>query len=150
MRRKPAAVFTFMYRPMFNGTVALQVAAGGFMSELAAGWAEVRGRTWLWATIADFALYQVGALGALFVLGPLVADRTLGGPSAWGVLLAALGIGSILGDLVALRAAPQRLLVAMTWPCSPRRRRCCCLGSPRPSGRSPGRKSCMAPAWRSR
>jgi hypothetical protein len=28
LRRKPAAVFTFMYRPVFNGTVALQGVVG--------------------------------------------------------------------------------------------------------------------------
>jgi hypothetical protein len=49
-------------------------------------------------------------LAAFLVLGPVVADRTLGGPSTWAVIMAALGVGSLFGGLVAFRIRPRHPL----------------------------------------
>jgi predicted MFS family arabinose efflux permease len=46
--------------------------------------------------------------GAFDVLGPAVARRDLGGPAAWGAIMAADAIGLIIGGLVALRFTPRR------------------------------------------
>lgn len=47
------------------------------------------------------------------MLGPLVAKQSLGGASAWAAVIAAWGVGSVLGDLIGLRYEPRRpLLVA--------------------------------------
>lgn len=89
-----------------------QRQAASFWQELAEGWHEVRSRSWLWASIVYFALFQFVVLGSVFVLGPVVAQKSLGGASAWGTLLAASGVGSVLGGLAALRVRPRRLLVA--------------------------------------
>src|SRR5438874_760584 len=43
-----------------------------FWQELAGGWREVRSRTWLWASIVDFAAFQMIYLATIMVLGPLV------------------------------------------------------------------------------
>jgi transmembrane secretion effector len=45
------------------------------------------------------------------VLGPVVAQQSLGGAAAWGTVLGAMGLGTLVGALVALRARPRRPLV---------------------------------------
>ena len=84
-----------------------------FFTQLAAGWREVRSRSWAWVSIADFGLFQFFVLGFFFVLGPVVAEQSLGGASAWAVIVAALGLGSIAGSGLALRLEPRRPLVAV-------------------------------------
>jgi len=54
----------------------------------------------------------------LFVLGPAVAKRHLGGPAAWAGVLVAIEAGVIASGIVLLRWKPRRIL------------------APRPSGRS--------------
>jgi len=78
-------------------------AAAGFLAELAAGWNEVRSRTWLWSSIMDFALFQFVVLSSFLVLGPAVAKADLGGASAWAAILACFGGGSVAGALAAMR-----------------------------------------------
>jgi MFS family permease len=84
-----------------------------FLAELRQGWAEVASRTWVWVTIAYFAIMNV-ATSALFVLGPVVALRSLGGARAWGLVGSAATIGSVAGGLAALRIKPSRPLLAGT------------------------------------
>lgn len=45
------------------------------------------------------------------MLGPFVAERSLGGPAAWGLIVTCGGIGSVLGDVAALRLRPRRALL---------------------------------------
>jgi len=85
-------------------------AAGpGFLAELAGGWREVVSRRWLLASIITFGFSNV-AMGPIFVLGPVIAQKHLGGPAAWGLIATGLGVGGILGALVALRWKPRRPL----------------------------------------
>jgi MFS family permease len=49
--------------------------------------------------------------GAWSSLGPVVADRSLGGAAAWGTVLAAMGVGALLGSVLAVRVKPRRPLV---------------------------------------
>ena len=49
--------------------------------------------------------------GAWTALGPVVADRELGGAAAWGTVLAVMGAGTLLGGIVAVRIRPRRPLV---------------------------------------
>jgi MFS family permease len=49
--------------------------------------------------------------GAWSALGPVVAERDLGGASAWGTVLAAVGVGALVGSLVATQVNPRRPLV---------------------------------------
>jgi MFS family permease len=81
-----------------------------FWSELAAGWHAVSSRRWFLTNLVSHALWNF-AIAAFFVLGPLVAKQHLGGASAWGLIAASLGAGSVIGGLVALRVTPRRPLV---------------------------------------
>jgi predicted MFS family arabinose efflux permease len=90
-------------------------AAASFLSDLRGGWHEFRARRWLWSFAVYFAIVNM-LWGAWSGLGPVVADRDLGGAAAWGTVLAAVGVGALAGSLLATRASPGRplVLVALT------------------------------------
>ncbi len=46
------------------------------------------------------------------MLGPEVAEKSLGGPGAWAAISAVTGVGALLGGLVALRWKPEHPLRA--------------------------------------
>jgi MFS family permease len=81
-----------------------------FVSDLREGWGVFRSLTWVW-TFVVFAAFGNLVSAAWSVLGPVVADRSLGGAVAWGTVLGATGIGALIGSLVAIRARPHRPLV---------------------------------------
>jgi MFS family permease len=81
------------------------------LAELRGGWLEVKSRSWVWMTILRFSVSNL-AITPLFVLGPLVAEESLGGATAWGLIGTAGGIGAVLGDAAALRLRPGRPLLA--------------------------------------
>jgi MFS family permease len=80
-------------------------------AEIRGGWLEVRRRSWVWVTIARFSVTNM-AIAPVFVLGPFVAEDSLGGAKAWGLIATCSGLGAILGDAAALRFRPRRPLVA--------------------------------------
>jgi len=86
-------------------------APGGVLAELRDGWREVSAHGWVGAMVAQFALSNL-LFAPLLVLGPFVAQRSLGGAAAWGVIGACGGIGAVLGNLLALRLKPSRPLFA--------------------------------------
>jgi hypothetical protein len=75
--------------------------------ELRAGWSAFRARHWLWITVSCFTLYIGFAWAPWQVLGPDVARTALGGPGAWAAIAVALGVGSVAGGVIALRAQPR-------------------------------------------
>ena len=83
-----------------------------FFSELADGWREVRTRTWVWASILNFMLFQLLVLTTFQVLGPLIAKESLDGAASWAWIMGAAGVGSVLGDVLALNFEPRRPLRA--------------------------------------
>ena len=85
-----------------------------FLSDLSEGWREFRSRSWLLRDDRQFALINAYAIGAFLVLGPFVAERSLGRASAWGLILAAEAVGMILAGVVALHYRPERPLLIAT------------------------------------
>jgi MFS family permease len=79
-----------------------------FVGRLRAGWREVRARPWLTGGLGAMASYHVFVLPAMFVLGPALAARELDGASSWAVIIACWGIGTAVGNLVALRVPIRR------------------------------------------
>ena len=84
--------------------------ATSFVHELRDGWTEFRSRTWIWIVVLGFAFANAAEASGLNVLGPVIAKESLGGARVWGIVLAATGIGLVLGGLVALRIRPERPL----------------------------------------
>jgi predicted MFS family arabinose efflux permease len=88
-------------------------AEEGALAQIRAGWREVASRTWLWRGLLAMSAYHVFVLPAVYVLGPVLADRNLDGASSWAFIVAAFGVGSIIGNVIALRAPVRRpILVA--------------------------------------
>jgi MFS family permease len=84
-----------------------------FLARLRTGWNEVRARSWLTVGLGAMAAYHVFVLPAVFVLGPVLAARELDGASSWATIVACWGIGTALGNVLALRLRISRpVLVA--------------------------------------
>ena len=85
-----------------------------FLEDLRDGWDAFRSRRWVWTFTVYFALVNM-MWAAWSALGPVVADRELGGPEAWGVVLGATGVGALAGSVLATKVDPSRplLLVAL-------------------------------------
>ncbi|MFC8505236.1 MFS transporter [Streptomyces sp. NPDC057411] len=85
--------------------------SGSFWKDLGEGWKELISRRWLFLNMIAHG-FQNLAIVAYFVLGPTIADKSLGGASSWGLIAAAYAAGSISGGVVALRIDPKRPLIA--------------------------------------
>ena len=86
--------------------------AASFLGDLREGWEAFRARRWVWTFVVYFALGNM-MWAAWSALGPVVADRELGGPDAWGAVLSAIGIGAVVGSLIATQVDPVRPLVVV-------------------------------------
>ena len=86
-----------------------EVPRSAVLADLRDGWRELTARTWVWTCIVYFSVSNV-AVAPLFVLGPFVAERRWAA-TAWGLIVTCGGIGSVLGDVVALRFRPSRALL---------------------------------------
>jgi MFS family permease len=93
-------------------SVAVPVGDRDFFREFREGWHELRARSWLSLSIVDFALFQLIVLSTVFVLGPLVSQRLLGGVTAWAAIVTAWGAGGIVGGFIVLGYRPRRPLVS--------------------------------------
>lgn len=80
------------------------------VSDLRAGWSEFTARSWVWVVVLGFMILNAALVGGVHVLGPAIADETIG-RSAWGLVLAAETAGMVIGGLVALRVRVRRLLL---------------------------------------
>ncbi len=96
-----------------SGGVAESAARRTLRGDVARGWREVRTRPWLLTCTVHVALLNCFALAGFFALGPVVAERELGGAVAWALVGVGFGLGMLAGGAVAYRVRPRRpLLVA--------------------------------------
>jgi len=92
-------------------------------AEMREGFREVRSRAWVWATLAAFCVALFAALAPWFVLGPIVAREQYGHIGVYGVVSAAVGIGTIIGSLLGIGWRPRfpmraAMLAILLWPCA--------------------------------
>ncbi|MGC9496521.1 MFS transporter [Streptomyces sp. WG7] len=85
--------------------------AKAFRADLVEGWREFRSRQWLWGVIAVWGVYMIAVWGPTV---PLVATEVVRehGPRDYGLVNSALGAGTVVGGLLALRLRPRRMLRA--------------------------------------
>ncbi|MFI8086213.1 MFS transporter [Kitasatospora sp. NPDC086009] len=84
---------------------------GSLRRDLRQGWQEFRARTWMWAVILIWVGYGVLLFGPLVPLSSALVGARLG-PNAYGLAVSFLGVGTVLGGLLALRVRPARPLAA--------------------------------------
>ena len=85
----------------------------GMLRDLRDGWSEFRSHTWLWVIVAQYCVVMMAWFGGFEVLGPVVAKAELGGPAAWGAIMAAQSVGLVAGGLLSLWRAPRRPMLAV-------------------------------------
>jgi MFS family permease len=90
---------------------AERIEQESFVADLAAGWNEFRSRTWLVTLVGGFSLFHLVVFAPFFVLGPLVAEQSLGGAPAWAAIMVAFGAGALVGGGLGLRLRPDRPLL---------------------------------------
>ncbi len=79
------------------------------LADLREGWAEFVSRRWVWVVVLQFMVVNAALVGGQNVLGPVIADATIG-RAAWGVVLACQTAGALVGGLLAARWLPRRAL----------------------------------------
>jgi MFS family permease len=96
-------------------------APASVLSELRAGWREVRSRTWVWVVILVFTGAVLCVYAQWYALAPVIARDVYGSVGVFGVLESVAGVGAVVGAVVALRWRPLRpllvgLLLVLAWP----------------------------------
>ncbi|MDA8296838.1 MAG: MFS transporter [Actinomycetota bacterium] len=111
-----AASFAISALTLVRLAVSHQARTGAtsMLRDLREGWDSFISRRWLWSIVAEFGLWHLVVLAPLFVLGAVVAKDELGGATAWGLILASFGLGSVLGGILALHWRPRRPLYVAT------------------------------------
>lgn len=90
------------------------ISLRALMKDVAEGWSAFRKIRWYWHVGIEFAVINTLVLAPYFVIGPHVAQESLGGSWAWSQILVGLGIGQLIGALVVMPWEPQRPLLAAT------------------------------------
>jgi MFS family permease len=83
---------------------------GSFIADLREGWGVFTSLTWVWVFVLGAGIGNM-LWGAWSTLGPVIAEQDLGGAAVWGTVLGAMGIGALVGALIAVRVNPRRPLV---------------------------------------
>ena len=84
------------------------------LRQLIVGWNEFRSRSWLWISNIQAAVTNALLGAPFFVAGPVIAREHLGGEAAWGLIVAAGGIGNLAGGVAALHHRPRRPMFVAT------------------------------------
>lgn len=100
-----SAVLLFFVRVR---SAAPPVTGPTLLRQLRDGWQEFTSRQWVWVMVVQLGFVNALLAGGFYVLGPVVADRSLQGASSWSVVLTTQAVGYVLGNMVALRFRPRR------------------------------------------
>jgi MFS family permease len=95
-------------------TEQARTAGESLAHQLRDGWREFVSHRWLWTIVAQFSLVVAAWNGGFLVVGPVVAARALGGPTTWGAVAGAFGLGLVTGGLVGMRVPVRRPMLVAT------------------------------------
>jgi hypothetical protein len=99
-----SAVFLVRLRPRSRGEPVVRTTVLG---ELREGWTEVRSRAWIWVIVAVFSLALLTCFGPWMTLGPTISIERFDTRAVYGILVTAMGAGTILGALIGFRWRPR-------------------------------------------
>jgi predicted MFS family arabinose efflux permease len=88
-------------------------AAPNFVRELREGWQAFTEHTWVWLLTGWISLYFLVTYAPFFVLGPYIAKNSLGGATAWAIIVTGEAIGSLAGGIVGIRLRPRRAMTSI-------------------------------------
>jgi MFS family permease len=122
-----SAVLVARIRPRRRASAELEAQAeavpgrGAMWREIREGFDEVRSRAWVWVTLLVFSVTLFVAFAPWEVLGPVVARDQYGDLAVYGIVAAALGVGTVAGSIVGIRWRPARpmrlgMIFALAWP----------------------------------
>ncbi|WP_156325219.1 MFS transporter [Nonomuraea sp. SBT364] len=80
------------------------------LGELREGWGYFSSQPWIWAVTSAFAVFNALNMGVWQILGPVIAEDTIGA-AGWGVVLSARGVGALLASVVMVRVTVRRPMV---------------------------------------
>ncbi|CAP56778.1 MFS transporter [Gluconacetobacter diazotrophicus] len=73
-----------------------------FIQQMLQGWQQFRAKPWLSVIVVQYALFQLLVLGPAYVIGSLTFARVGSGVERWGVLLAIMSIGHLIGGAIGM------------------------------------------------
>ena len=92
--------------------------------DLADGWVQFRAHSWIWLTTVQWSLLNLLTYAPYLLLGPILAQRYLGGARVWGIVIGTQACGAVLMGLVQIGCRSSRPLlvsvagtVAVPLPC---------------------------------
>lgn len=100
--------------PLRHAATARRADPTSMLGDLREGWREFAARRWLWVIVLQFSFVVAAMQAAFGVLGPVVAKEHLGGAPAWSAILAAQGLGTLVGVFFSIRIRPRRPLFVAT------------------------------------
>jgi MFS family permease len=77
------------------------------LGDLREGWAYFKSHPWIWSVTLAFAIFNATNMGFWQILGPVVANGTIGA-DGWGLVLSARGVGALLASVVLVKLTLMR------------------------------------------
>ncbi len=111
-----SAAFLVRLRPRARGEPVERTTV---LRELRDGWSEVRSRAWVWAIIGAASLSLLVGFGPWMTLGPTVSIELYDTRAVYGILVSAMGAGTIAGALIGFRWRPRHPMRAGVLLCLP-------------------------------
>ena len=98
-----SAVLVLLLRPMTQQ----RPAPKSVLQDLRLGWQEFTRHTWLWVIVLQFSLIVAAGEAVFGLLGPAVTRDLMNGPTDWGFIASAHGVGTLLGGLLGMQLRPR-------------------------------------------
>lgn len=77
------------------------------LGELPEGWSYFSSKSWIWTVTLAFAVFNAVNMGVWQILGPVIANGTIGA-EGWGLVLSARGVGALLASVVMVKLTVRR------------------------------------------
>ncbi|WP_260615243.1 MFS transporter [Microbispora sp. KK1-11] len=80
------------------------------LGELREGWRYFSSTPWIWTVTSAFAVFNAVNMGVWQILGPVIANDTIGA-EGWGLVLSARGAGALTASVIMVKLAVRRPMV---------------------------------------
>ena len=77
------------------------------LGDMREGWRYFRSQPWIWSVTLAFAVFNATNMGFWQILGPVIANDTIGA-KGWGLVLSARGVGALLASVVLVKLTVMR------------------------------------------